>query len=137
VRIVVQEALRYLAVSAVAFCVDITLLFILVHYLSWWYLAAASTSFLAGLLVAYALSITLVFKYRRLDDPHLEFAGFAAIGTVGVAINAAAIAVGVKYVGLHYLVAKCGAAVVTLAWNFLSRRQMLFVQPTSMKNTSI
>jgi putative flippase GtrA len=137
VRIVVQEALRYLAVSAVAFCVDITLLFILVHYLSWWYLAAATTSFLAGLLVAYALSITLVFKYRRLDDPHLEFAGFAAIGAVGVAINAAAIAVGVKYVGLHYLVAKCGAAVVTFAWNFLARRQMLFVKPTGMKNSSI
>ena len=61
-----QEALGYFAVSAFAFLVDITILWILVHYFFWWYLAAATVSFLAGLLVAYAFSITLVFKYRRL-----------------------------------------------------------------------
>ena len=132
----VEEAVRYLAVSALAFCVDITLLFILVHYMSWWYLAAATVSFLAGLLVSYSLSIALVFKYRRLDRPHVEFAAFAVIGAIGVALNAAVIAVGVNYLGLHFLVAKCGAAGVTFAWNFLARRQMLFVRPLGLNDTS-
>ena len=135
-RIVVEEAVRYLAVSALAFCVDISLLFILVHYLSWWYLAAATASFLAGLVIVYAFSITLVFKYRRLDRPHIEFAAFAVIGAVGVAINACAIAVGVKYLGLHFLVAKCAAAGVTFAWNFFARRQMLFVRPLRLNDSS-
>ena len=135
-RIVIEEAFRYLLVSVLAFCVDISLLFILVHYFSWWYLAAATASFLAGLLVAYTLSITLVFKYRRLNKPRHEFTAFAIIGAVGVAINAGAIAVGVRYLGLHYLMAKCGAAGVTFAWNFLARRQMLFVQPAGMKSSS-
>jgi putative flippase GtrA len=124
---VIQEALRYAAVSACAFFVDITILFILVHYFSWWYLGAATASFLAGLLVGYALSITLVFRYRRLKDQRLEFASFAAIGAVGIAINAAAISFGVKYLGLHYLIAKCGAAGFTFIWNFIARRQFLFV----------
>src|SRR6266849_4012703 len=105
-RLMIQEAIRYAAVSACAFFVDITVLFILVHYLSWWYLGAATASFVAGLLVGYALSITLVFRYRRLKDQRLEFASFTAIGAVGVAINAAAISFGVKYLGLHYLIAK-------------------------------
>ena len=132
----VEEAARYLAVSAVAFCVDITLLFVFVHYLSWWYLAAATASFLAGLVIAYALSVTLVFKYRRLDRPHIEFASFALIGAVGVAINAGAIAVGVKCLGLHYLAAKCAAAGVTFAWNFFARRQMLFARPLRLNDSS-
>jgi putative flippase GtrA len=127
-RIVIQEALRYAAVSACAFFVDITILFVLVRYFSWWYLGAATASFLAGLLVGYALSVTLVFKYRRLKDRRLEFASFAAIGAVGVAINAAAMSFGVKYLGLHYLIAKCGAAGFTFVWNFVARRQLLFVQ---------
>ena len=127
-KIVIQEALRYTAVSACALFVDITILFILVHYFSWWYLGAATASFLAGLLVGYALSVTLVFKYRRLRDQRLEFASFAAIGAVGVVINAAAISFAVKYLGLHYLVAKCGAAGFTFVWNFVARRQLLFVQ---------
>ena len=127
-RMVIHEALRYAAVSACTFVVDITILFILVHYLSWWYLGAATASFLAGLVVGYALSVTLVFRYRRLKDRRLEFASFAAIGAVGVAINAAAMAFAVKYLGLHYLIAKCGAAGFTFVWNFVARRQFLFVQ---------
>jgi len=126
-RLVIQESLRYAAVSACAFFVDIAILFILVHYFSWWYLGAATASFLAGLLVGYALSITLVFRYRRLKDQRLEFVSFTAIGAVGVAINAAAISFGVKYLGLHYLIAKCGAAGFTFVWNFVARRQLLFV----------
>lgn len=127
-KTVVQEALRYGAVSACAFIIDIAVLFVLVHYLSWWYVAAASASFLVGLLVGYVLSVTLVFKYRRIQDPRIEFAGFAGIGVVGVAINAAAMAFGVSILGVHYLVAKCGAAGCTFFWNFLARRQLLFVK---------
>jgi putative flippase GtrA len=69
-----------------------------------------------------------VFKYRRLQDARIEFASFTAIGVVGLAINAAAISFGVRIVGLHYLVAKCGAAGFTFVWNFVARRQLLFVR---------
>ena len=127
-KVIVQEAMRYGAVSVCAFIVDITVLFVLVHYLSWWYVAAATASFLIGLLVAYVLSVTLVFKYRRLEDPRMEFASFAGIGVIGVAVNAAAIIFGVRILDLHYLVAKCGAAGFTFVWNFAARRQLLFVR---------
>jgi hypothetical protein len=42
VKTVVQEAIRYSAVSACALIIDITVLFILVHYLSRWYVALAA-----------------------------------------------------------------------------------------------
>lgn len=127
-KIVIQEALRYAAVSVSALIIDITVLFILVQYLSWWYVAAATTSFLVGLLVAYVLSVTLVFRYRRLEDGRFEFASFAGIGMVGVVINAVVMSFGVKTLGVHYLIAKCGAAGFTFVWNFVARRQFLFVQ---------
>jgi putative flippase GtrA len=124
----IKEAIGYLAASACALSVDVAILFILVHYFSWWYLGAATTSFVAGLTVAYALSVNLVFKYRRLKDRRVEFASFALIGAGGVAINAAVIFGGVKYLGLHYLIAKGVAAAFTFTWNFAARRQFLFVQ---------
>ena len=127
-KTVLREAITYAAVSACAFIIDISVLFVLVHYLSWWYVAAATSSFLVGLLVAYVLSVTLVFKYRRLQDPGVEFASFAGIGAVGVAINAAAMTLGVKVLGVHYLIAKCGAAGFTFVWNFAARRQLLFAK---------
>ena len=124
----IKEAIGYLGASACALAVDVSILYILVHYFSWWYLGAATASFLAGLTVAYALSVSLVFKHRRLKDRRLEFASFAFIGAGGVAINAAVIFAGVKYLGLHYLIAKGVAAAFTFAWNFAARRQFLFVQ---------
>jgi putative flippase GtrA len=127
-KLFIQEALRYGAVSALGFIVDVTILWILVHYFFWGYLWAATTSFIGGLMLGYALSVTLVFRYRRLKDQRLEFASFAAIGAVGVAINAAAMSIGVKFMGLHYLIAKCGSAVFTFLWNYLARRQFLFVR---------
>src|SRR5260370_42636830 len=98
---VVQEAIRYAGVSACAVIIDITVLFILVHYFSWWYVAAATASFLVGLLLGYVLSVTLVFKYRRLQDARIEFASFTAIGAVGLAINGAAMSFGGRILGLH------------------------------------
>jgi putative flippase GtrA len=127
-KTLLREATRYAAVSGCAFIVDITVLFVLVHYLSWWYVAAATASFVVGLILGYALSITMVFKYRRLSDQRLEFASFAGIGVIGVVINGAVIYFGVKLLGLHYLVAKVGAAGFTFVWNFVARRQFLFVQ---------
>jgi putative flippase GtrA len=133
-KILMQEALRYTAVSAGAFLIDISLLFMLVNYLSWWYLAAATASFLVGLIFGYAFSVTLVFEYRRLKDKRMEFATFAAIGAVGIAINAAVMFVGVKCLGLHYLIAKCGAAALTFLFNFTARRHLLFVRRGGLTN---
>ncbi len=83
---------------------------------------------MSGLIVGYVLSIRMVFNYRRLKDQRIEFLSFAAIGSVGLGINAAVIFAAVKYFGIYYLVAKCVAAGFTFLFNFFARRQMLFVR---------
>lgn len=123
-----REILGYAAASGCALLVDIAILAVLVQYLRWWYLAAATASFLAGLFVAYAISVTFVFKRRRFEDRITEFGGFAAVGAVGLAVNAAVIFLAVKYFGINYLVAKGIAAGLTFICNFVSRRQLLFVE---------
>ncbi len=127
-NIPVTEALGYAVASGCALLCDVTLLWLLVHFLSCNTLAAATLSFLAGTVVAYALSVKLVFKHRRLTDQRAEFASFAALGTAGLAVNAAVIFIVVKYWGLYYLAAKGIAAAFTLICNFITRRQLLFVQ---------
>jgi putative flippase GtrA len=131
-NVIFKEGFGYLVASACALFVDVSILWILVQYFSWSYLAAASTSFIAGVAVAYAFSVTLVFKQRRLTDRRAEFLSFAAIGVIGLAINAAIIFLAVKFFGLHYLIAKCIAAGFTFVCNFVSRRQFLFVQRASV-----
>jgi putative flippase GtrA len=127
VRIALKEAFGYLVASGCALVCDVAILWILVHFFAWNYLVAATASFIAGTFVAYAMCVSLVFKQRRLKDRRAEFAGFAAIGTAGLAVNSIVIFIAVKYWGLYYLLAKCVAAGFTLICNFISRRQLLFV----------
>ncbi len=131
-KLVLREALGYTAASAIALGVDMTILAVLVHYYHWGTLTAATTSFLAGAGIAYALSVRFVFKQRRLRNRRAEFASFVAIGAIGVAVNAAVIYAAVDLLGLHYLIGKCIAAVFTFSCNFVARRQLLFVQRASI-----
>jgi putative flippase GtrA len=127
-----KEAIGYTAASACALVVDMAILWALVHFLGIAYLIAATVSFLAGAVVAYQLSIRLAFKHHRMEDRRAELVAFVIIGGAGLAINASVIFVAVDYFGLHYLLAKCVAAGFTFACNFAARRQILFVQRSTI-----
>ena len=130
-RTLAKEAFGYMAASGCALVIDMTLLWTLVRFLSWGYMAAAATSFLTGAVVAYELSIKLAFKQHKMHDRRAEFASFVAIGTLGLAVNATVIFTLVKYLGVHYMIAKCIAASFTFLCNFVARRQILFVRYSS------
>jgi putative flippase GtrA len=128
VRQLLKELLGYGAASACAFLIDVAILWALVHFLSWGYLAAATTSFLLGSVVAYKLSTALAFRQHRTESRKTEFASFLAIGGVGLLVNGVVIFIGANLLGMHYLIAKCAAAGSTLTTNFVLRRQILFVR---------
>lgn len=130
-RTVVHEAAWYGLASLCALMVDAGILWLLVQFLSFNYLLAATISFILGATVAYALSVKLAFQYHRLRNRRVEFASFVALGIPGLAINAGAMSIAVEYFGLHYLLAKCFAASITFACNFFARRQILFLQRRS------
>lgn len=124
----IREAIGYGAASACALAVDVAVLWTLVRFCGWGYLTAATASYLAGAVVAYRLSVTLAFKEHRLQNRRYEFVGFVLIGTLGIAVNAAVMSIAVRYLGLHYLLAKGLAAGFTFGCNFIVRRQLLFVR---------
>jgi putative flippase GtrA len=123
-----HEVLGYWVASLCALLVDAGILWSLVHYWTMDYLLAATISFVCGAGIAYVLSIRLAFRHHRLRDRRVEFASFVAIGVPGVAINAGVISVAVEYFGVHYMLAKCAATAMTFGYNFLARRQILFLR---------
>lgn len=131
VKQIVHEVTWYGVASLFALAVDTSFLWILVHFFAVGYLLAAMISFICGATVAYALSVKLAFKFHRLHNTSLEFVSFVAIGLPGMAINAGVISLAVEYFGLHFLAAKLLSASVTFGYNFLARRQLLFLQERS------
>ena len=124
-----RELFLYVAASAGALAVDVSVLALLVHGLRIHYLLAASLAFTAGIIVAYVLCIKFVFGFRRMDKASAEFGIFWGIGILGLTVNAAAMAIGVEVLELQLLVAKMGAAGTTCMMNFALRKLLLFTQP--------
>ena len=82
---------RYVFVGGFAFVVDYGIMTALVELCRFDPVIAATISFVAGLLVNYSLSTFWIFKNSKIKNRLAEFAAFAAVGVVGLGINAAII----------------------------------------------
>jgi len=126
VRQPTPELLLYGAASAAALLVDAGLLTALVERAGWQYLTAAVVSFAAGGVFLYFVSVTWVFRFRRIGNPALELPLFVGLGLAGLVVNIAVMFVAVETAHVHFLVAKAAAAACTFTTNFLLRRNLMF-----------
>ena len=121
-RTLVRDAAGYFLVSLLALITDYGLLVIALRVFGWNYLTASATGFIAGLAVAYGLSVVFVFSGRRRLSPVAELAGFLGTGLAGLAITQIAMAALVTGLGLPPEIAKAPVAVFVFLFNFFSRR---------------
>jgi putative flippase GtrA len=123
---VVREFGGYGLASVAGLLTDVGLLALLVSVGRVHYLLAATISFVCGGAVVYALSVTWVFRFRRIDNRALELSYFVALGTAGLIVNAAVMYMAVAVLHLHFMFGKLLAAGCTFGTNFLLRRYFLF-----------
>jgi putative flippase GtrA len=127
-RMVVAESARYFGASAAAFAVDFGIYVGLIRIAGWHYLLAAPAGFAFGLLTIYFLSVRWVFAERRIKDARVEFAVFAAIGVLGMAVNEGVLYGSVGHAGLSYELGKVVSAAVVFSMNFALRKLVLFTR---------
>jgi putative flippase GtrA len=123
-----DEFTRAVLTGGVATIVDMAALALLVSWLDWSYLSANVCSFSAGTAVNYAISIAWVFPNRSMGNWLHEAIVFALAGLLGLAVSQSVMFVCVEWLGLYYLVAKVIATGCHFAFNFSSRKVLLFRQ---------
>jgi putative flippase GtrA len=124
-----REGWKYFAVSAAALALDFGLLILLTERVHLPYLVSAAIGFSAGTLLAYVLSVSLVFRECRFTRRWAEFLGFVMIGVAGLVLNQILLRAFVEGLGLSYVLAKVPAAGIGFVFSFASRRLALFTSP--------
>jgi putative flippase GtrA len=124
-RVFAADLVGYGLCSAAALALDWSLLVLLVKA-NVNYLLASTLSFMAGLVLAYAGTVLIVFRGRRVRRLATEIVGFLAIGVAGLVLNEALIFVFVHVGGLEVAIAKAPTALCVFTFNFLLRRALLF-----------
>jgi putative flippase GtrA len=125
------QLFRYTVVGGLAFTVDFAILWLLTDFLHVHYLASAALAFLTGLVVNYCLSIIWVFNQRVVNNRWAEFTAFGVLGIAGLGLNEISMYLFTGILGLHYLGSKIISTVLTYAWNFVSRKLLLFTKTSS------
>jgi putative flippase GtrA len=132
------QFVRYMMAGGLAFLVNAVLLFCLTipDFFQKYYLIAASVSFIAGVIVAYILSVMWVFSRRNVSNKKLEFVLFVAVGVVGLVFNSVIITLCTEILFLKYFpitdkhirinVSNVVSTAVVFIWNFTARKLALF-----------
>jgi len=135
VRELILESAKYLGAAVLALAFDAGSLWVLTTYCGWNYLLAATTTFLSGGVLLYALSVGFVFSHRRTTKRGVELPSFVALGLVGLVVNLLVIRLGVEAVRLSVIHAKLAASVCSFGVNFALRRALLFSPAAPSRET--
>lgn len=125
-RNMIIQMVRYSISGAIAFMVDIALLFTLTEYAGINYLIAAVIAFSTGMLIVYLLSISWVFSKRSFKSRQKEVWIFLLIGFIGLGLNEVIIWSFTEFVYLHYMTSKLISTIIVYFWNFFNRKYILF-----------
>jgi len=120
------QLFRYAIGGAIATIADFSIYALLVKVLGVHYLIGNATSFTAGVVVNYLISIWWVFPQRQVRSKGVEFGLFALIGLAALGISELCMYFGVHVLGLYDLLTKVLATGCTLVWNFTIRKLLLF-----------
>jgi putative flippase GtrA len=124
VESIALQAPRALAASLLALALDIAILELCVRIFYLSASAGAIIGYTAGIAVQYVLCSLWVFARRKSDG--MGFIVFSILSLVGLGITWVVVSVAHDWAGLPIEVAKGVAVSLAFAWNFLSRKYLVF-----------
>lgn len=120
----VIQFIKYFGVALVGYIFDFVSLVLLTELFHVYYLIAASTGFVIGLIVTYILSGKYVFGQSKINKRYIEFLIFTAIGLVGLGILNLLMWIFTDKLGIYYILSKVIATAFVYIWNFFARRKI-------------
>jgi putative flippase GtrA len=126
-----KEFLLYTVVSAIAWLVDVAVLYFAAMSLGMPHYLSAAIGYTVGLLVHYLLSVRFVFVYRKMAGQwRSEALVYLLTGLLGVVLSAAIVHAG-SLLGLPLIISKVIATVITFVAVFAVRKIVLFTSGES------
>lgn len=122
---IVLQIFRALMVGTIAFIVDAGILWYF-SLLGLHYLICTVFGFLAGVSVNYIMSVKFVFKDNSSISRKAEIALYVILGILGLGLTIIFMWFFTEIIGLFFMISRSIAAVLVFAFNFLSRKIILY-----------
>ena len=122
---VAVQAFRALFVGGIVFVADAGILFAL-SLSGIYYLICAVLSFIIAVMLNYILSTKFVFKEKAKIKKSSEIAVYFIISAIGLGLTVGLMWLLTEIIGLFFMLSKAIATLTVFAWNFTSRKIILY-----------
>ena len=120
-----KQFAKFAVVGFASLAVDYALLLVLVEWMHIDLLFSTTVSFIASVIVNYALSMRFVFEHKEDMSRKREFTIFAILSAIGLGLNDLYMFVGVTFLSIGYQAMKAIATFLVTWYNYFSRRFFL------------
>lgn len=120
-----KQFAKFAVVGFASLAVDYALLLVLVEWMHIDLLFSTTISFIASVIVNYALSMRFVFEHKEDMSRKREFTIFAILSAIGLGLNDLYMFVGVVVFNIGYQFMKLVSTFLVTWYNYFSRRRFL------------
>lgn len=127
-----QKLARYIISGGTAATINLSTLFLLVHFLHIYYLAASVASFSTALVVSFLMQKFWTFQNAETTGMHFQFARYILTTvTVNLGINTGLMYLFVSILGIWYLAAQVLAGIILAVFSYFIYQMFVFKQVSS------
>lgn len=120
-----KKFLKYAVVGVIVTAIDFVLLYIFVEFFYFWYILAATFSFLVALAISFFLNKFWTFKEME-KIALVQVMKFVALNLLSMGINLVFLYVLVEFFSFWYIFAKVVSVFVAVMVNFFGMRNWVF-----------
>lgn len=121
----ILQILKFGVVGGIAFVIDYSIMVLLTEAFEINYLISSAIAFACSVIFNYILSIKWVFLANHDHKKSTELIVFIVLSVIGLGINELIMYVAVDLLSIHYMLAKIGATVIVMIYNFITRKLFL------------
>lgn len=120
------KIIRFIISGGTSTLVNLSILFILTHFLNVWYLISSVVSFLLSFFVSFALQKFWTFRDHSKEVIHKQAFIYLLIVVADLYINTSLLYAFVEFVGTHYLIAQLMSGIMIAFINFYLYQKFIF-----------
>ncbi len=126
--------LRYLISGGTAAATHVSVLYLLVQFANFHYLAASIAAYVAGIVVSFTLHKFWTFGDKPTHDMHLQFGRYLTIVVLNLVLNTSLMYLFVTQLSVWYLYAQIITTAIIAITGYLGYKYFVFVKRPVLEN---
>ncbi|MDO8589694.1 MAG: GtrA family protein [bacterium] len=128
-----HRAIRYLISGGSAAVINLTMLFILVHFFYMWYLLASVVAFIVAVAVSFMMQKFFTFNDYTKEKIRQQSLVYLGIQILNLGVNALLLYISVDMLHIHYLISQFFVLGLVAVYSFFVFKYLVF-SPDSIHN---